>query len=88
MDPGGNQTEERISVFTIANSIGKRPQEKDGQFVSDKEDKKVHGYGLKSIRRIVKKYGGSFQCDVVEEEVKIARIFFFQQVEERTGENL
>lgn len=61
--------------FTIANSIGKRPQEKDGQFVSDKEDKKVHGYGLKSIRRIVKKYGGSFQCDVVEEEVKISISF-------------
>ena len=61
--------------FTIANSIGKRPQEKDGEFVSDKEDKKVHGYGLKSIRRIVKKYGGSFQCDVVEEEVKISISF-------------
>lgn len=25
--------------FTIANSIGKRPQEKDGEFVSDKEDR-------------------------------------------------
>ena len=61
--------------FTIANSIGKRPQEKDGEFVSDKEDKKVHGYGLKSIRRIVKKYDGSFQCDVVEEEVKISISF-------------
>lgn len=61
--------------FTIANSIGERPQEKDGEFVSDKEDKKVHGYGLKSIRRIVKKYGGSFQCDVVEEEIKISISF-------------
>ena len=39
------------------------------------EDKKVHGYGLKSIRRIVKKYDGSFQCDVVEEEVKISISF-------------
>lgn len=61
--------------FTIANSIGERPQEKDGEFVSDKEDKKVHGYGLKSIRRIVKKYDGSFQCDVREGEIKISISF-------------
>ena len=46
-----------------------------GNLSLNKEDKKVHGYGLKSIRRIVKKYGGSFQCDVVEEEVKISISF-------------
>ena len=64
-----------IINIEISNSYNGKADGRGEDFQTTKSDKRLHGYGLKSIRRIVKKYGGSFQCDVVEEEVKISISF-------------
>lgn len=59
--------------ITVTNSIGCRPKEKYGKLVSSKKDKSIHGYGLKSVDRIVKKYNGFFEYEIKDEKF-IARL--------------
>ena len=40
---------------------------KDGLPVTTKEDKTVHGFGMRSIAMIVKKYGGELTTSVTRE---------------------
>lgn len=44
----------------ISNAIKKKPGKIMGRFVTDKSDKKQHGFGILSVERIVKKYDGEF----------------------------
>ncbi|MCR4674536.1 MAG: GHKL domain-containing protein [Lachnospiraceae bacterium] len=43
----------------LENRYEKEPTIKNGKVVTSKSDKRYHGYGLKSIEKTVKKYGGS-----------------------------
>ncbi len=51
--------------ITICNSVSKKSREKRELLVSEKEDKKNHGIGLKNVKRAVKECGGEicFECD-------------------------
>lgn len=50
--------------ITITNTIGQMPKIKKGRLLSDKGNKDVHGYGLKSVERIIRNYDGSFKYEV------------------------
>lgn len=45
--------------------------QKDGELLTTKKDKKLHGIGFKNIRSIVEKYNGDIQIDIKKDEVKI-----------------
>lgn len=56
---------EGFVVFNIKNSIEKAPTKIKGRYASSKSIDKGHGFGIKSIERIAKKYNGQtfFTCD-------------------------
>ena len=43
----------------VENCYEEKPQIEGENFITSKSDKKYHGFGVKSIKNIVKKYGGS-----------------------------
>lgn len=47
----------------IMNSSARAPIVKNGQFMTSKPDKSLHGYGLMSVRQIVERYHGSIDFD-------------------------
>lgn len=49
----------RDSIITMKNSCRKNPFSDNGRLVSTKKNARQHGYGMKSIDRIVKKYNGN-----------------------------
>lgn len=66
----------RILFVEIINSIGEEPLIRNGKWISLKNNKSVHGYGLKSIERIVEKYEGTI-CYKTEKDVASVNITFF-----------
>lgn len=46
-----------------ANSCDNEPNSEKGKLITTKRNKDVHGFGIKSIRKIVNKYGGEFQWE-------------------------
>lgn len=54
------RTEQSADVITLTNSCDTTPKErKDGLLETHKRDKSLHGIGLRSVRRAVKRYGGA-----------------------------
>ena len=63
------EEKKETQMITIVNSCNIPPSiRKNGEFESTKEDKSNHGYGIKSIEKIVKKYNGSMKLYFDEEE--------------------
>lgn len=56
------------NVVIICNSCDSTPYTHGGHLVTAKEDKKLHGYGLKSVSKTLKKYNGDFSWDYNELE--------------------
>lgn len=50
-------------VIVITNSCDSPPITHGGKLVTKKEDKKLHGYGLKSVSKTLKKYSGDFSWE-------------------------
>jgi len=48
-------------IIKVSNSISQEPMIISGEIVTTKDDKSIHGIGLKSIERIAKKYDGYMQ---------------------------
>lgn len=46
-----------------ANSCDNEPNSEKGKLITTKINKDIHGFGTKSIRKIVNKYGGEFQWE-------------------------
>lgn len=53
-------------VLIITNSCDMPPISNGGQLITTKADRKLHGHGLKSVSRTLKKYGGDFRWDYDE----------------------
>lgn len=68
--------QKQILNIEISNSINKTPREKNGELVSSKNDRKQHGYGMKSARQIVDRNEGEFSYQILEKEF-CAKITFF-----------
>ena len=54
------------SVIIISNSCDSAPTIHAGQLVTSKDDKKLHGFGLKSVAKILKRYNGDFSWEYNE----------------------
>ncbi len=51
-----------IAAVRIRNTVAKPPVWVNGNPVSGKDSPGLHGYGLKSVRRVISKHGGCFYC--------------------------
>lgn len=55
------------SVIIISNSCGTQPKfESDKTLVTSKENKKLHGFGLRSVKKAIKKYDGDISLEYDE----------------------
>lgn len=53
----------RRIIITIKNNYANSVKYLNGEFITSKEDSQNHGYGLKNIREVVKKYNGHVDID-------------------------
>lgn len=51
-------------MIRITNPCGREPERKRGLFFTAKQDRMLHGWGLKRVRQVVQRYNGSFDCEV------------------------
>jgi len=58
----------QMIVIDMVNSCDTPPVVKGNHLISTKRDKSFHGYGFKSISRVVKKYGGDIEWEYDKEE--------------------
>lgn len=56
------------SIVVISNSCDTAPNTHGGHLVTVKDDKKLHGYGLKSVHKTLKKYHGDYSWEYNELE--------------------
>ncbi len=56
------------SVIVISNGCDTAPETREGRLVTAKEDKKLHGYGLKSVYKTLKRYHGDYSWEYSEPE--------------------
>lgn len=70
------KAQKELLFINIVNSLGVEPIRKNNRFVSSKKDKGIHGYGLKSVERIVNKYEGVISYQVESNMFKVNVTFF------------
>lgn len=66
------EQKQQMVHFEIINSMCEKPNIEKQRFVTSKEEKEKHGYGLKNVERVVKKYHGTLSFDVTETEFKVS----------------
>lgn len=58
-----------FSVIIVSNSCDKNPQLGDSRLpVTTKSNKRLHGFGLKSVRKTIKKYNGDIAFEYISKE--------------------
>ena len=60
-------TRNSYSVIIISNSCNARPEARESRLLTTKEDKRLHGFGLKSVKNTLEKYGGDYSWDYYED---------------------
>ena len=70
------QKRQQLLFIEITNSMGNAPIIKNGVILTSKKNKKLHGYGLKSVKRIVEKCNGTFSFSMEEGVFKVNLSFF------------
>lgn len=63
-------------ILTFRNTFAERPEIRKGLPKTTKEDKKNHGYGLGNIQYIMKKYQGTMNCRIENQEFLLTLLFF------------
>ncbi|UTB46572.1 GHKL domain-containing protein [Dorea longicatena] len=58
-----------LLYIEIANALEEMPKQIQKEFVSNKKDNGLHGYGMKNIQDIIKKYDGIFEYKVYEDHL-------------------
>lgn len=62
----GIKKQNQMVYIELENSFGERPDERAGWVVSSKVENTIRGFGLRSVKQIVEKYGGSFSYQIKE----------------------
>ena len=70
--------------LTISNSIKDRPSEQEGKLITNKQNHQLHGYGIKSVQKIIRQYEGDFSYQIREREF-IVTITFWRLEARRNG---
>ncbi|MCQ4638518.1 GHKL domain-containing protein [Anaerovorax odorimutans] len=71
-----------LLLIRIENSHEEKIKEKDGFFVTTKQNKGGHGIGLKNVRRIIDKYNGKININYTEQWFSIELIIFLGAMKE------
>lgn len=94
-EAGGSAEPIRVSLrrinhflmIQVSNPCREQCLEKRGPFRSLKADAARHGWGLKSVKRAVLKYGGSFLCGMEDGRFVATAMLFFVPAAPGTGGN-
>lgn len=70
------EMQKHLFFLQITNSINDIPEKRENGFQSTKRDKELHGYGLKSVQRIVDAYEGDILYQI-ENDTFTVRLSFF-----------
>lgn len=57
---------ESLTVIRVINNCSIKPIKRNGKLITSKNDKELHGYGIKSIERIAEKYNGTVNLNFDE----------------------
>lgn len=69
-------------VITMVNSCRKNPfSDNNKQLITTKKNKQRHGYGMKSIQRVVRKYGGNSRFYFNEENYTFHTILMLKKIQ-------
>lgn len=72
--------EKSLLYITIINSYNGNIKERNGRFYTIKEDKSVHGYGLKNVERIIRKYNGMMDVNYTDRKFSIEIMMYLSNV--------
>lgn len=66
-----------FQVLQITNSCCEEPLIKNGQLITQKEHKKLHGFGMKNVQRVIELYNGKmeFEYNAATEVFEVVIIF-------------
>lgn len=70
------EKQNQMIFIEILNSIDEKLGEKNGEWTSSKADKNNHGYGLKSVNRIVERYEGIISYQISDNIFDVNLSFF------------
>ena len=62
-----NAAQKQFVKIRTENYCDEKPAFRDGMPVTSKKDQQLHGYGMKSMRNTVEKYGGTVRAEQEEE---------------------
>ena len=65
----------KLVIIKIFNNFAGEADFKDGLPVTTKNDKAFHGYGLKSVKHTVEKYGGSMDIKTDKQVFTLTILF-------------
>ena len=74
------EKQEQLFFIEITNSMSRPPMIKNGEMMTMKGNKTIHGYGMKSIERMVDKYGGVMSVETETDMFKINIAFFKTEI--------
>ncbi len=60
-----------MMVIIVENPVGRKVEIRNGLPLTSKKDKKSHGFGLYSLRKVIKKYDGELDISCTDSEFKI-----------------
>jgi len=56
-------TRNSYCVIIVSNSCDQEPSAREAQLITTKEDKRLHGFGIKSVKKTLGKYQGDYDWD-------------------------
>lgn len=81
-----SQMRKGLFVLEVKNPVRELPKREGDRFLSKKKDKKLHGFGLQSIREIVLRYGGGMEIQTEEGIFSLLLYLPLERQEEHKGE--
>lgn len=70
---------EKYIIIELVNTSDNKPQKKGNEYISSKKNSNLHGFGLKSIARIIKRYDGYLNCEYNNESKTFKIVIIFKQ---------
>lgn len=76
----------RYSVLVISNSCDTAPVSDGARLITTKSESALHGYGIRSVKRTLKKYGGDLDWDYDKEKLCFSMTVMIGPYEEKPAE--
>lgn len=65
-----------LSVMMVENTCSLKPKRENGELVTAKKDRKYHGFGIKNVEEMVKKYCGKVKIEYKDEKFRVLVMFY------------